>query len=425
MGTPLDLAIEKPVFRGHGLARHLGQVVLVPRGVPGERVRASVTRVDRGYLTACVDAVLETAPARRESPCPLFDHCGGCAYLHVRYEDQLRFKEAILRESLARAGAPWEGAVTLHPSPEDAWRTRASLHVGQDAEGELRLGLHEPSRHRVVDLVSCRQLTPELQRIQRALLEGLRAHPVRRRVRLVHICQAIGGSDAVAVLEGELTAADAASLRGLDAGVPWLTGLGALPVTGRFVGVSGSPYARNSVRGVELRSHALAFFQGNRYLVDELTATVRALVEPQGRVLDLYAGVGLFALALAPDSESVDAVEADALAVADARANAVTAGATNVRVRSGDVLETLSELPGSEGERVVLDPPRAGAGPKTVAAVVRRKPSIVVYVSCDPPTLGRDLAEFGRRGYRPVALHLFDLFPGTFHVETVAVLRAC
>jgi len=165
-----------------------------------------------------------------------------------------------------------------------------------------------------------------------------------------------------------------------------------------------------------------SFFQANRFLVDELAETVVDLVPPGGRVLDLYAGVGLFALPLARRADDVLAVEGNPFAADDAEANAREAGLPNVRVRRSDVLSALAACPAEPGERIVLDPPRTGAGRDVVSAIASRDPAVVVYVSCDPPTLGRDLKLFAAAGYRPERIEMFDLFPDTFHLEALARL---
>jgi 23S rRNA (uracil1939-C5)-methyltransferase len=149
----------------------------------------------------------------------------------------------------------------------------------------------------------------------------------------------------------------------------------------------------------------LSFFQGNRHLLGPLVERVRAWSAGDGPVLDLYAGVGLFALALAGGASDV-----------------VAAGLTNVRILRTGVEAALGVLPAARAERVVLDPPRAGAGPDVVRGIVARHPASVVYVSCDPPTLGRDLAQFAQAGYVVDRAAAFDLFPDTFHLETVVRL---
>jgi 23S rRNA (uracil1939-C5)-methyltransferase len=166
-----------------------------------------------------------------------------------------------------------------------------------------------------------------------------------------------------------------------------------------------------------------SFFQANRFLVEPLTRAVCGQVPPGGHVIDLYAGVGLFALPLARSADEVLAVEGNPWAARDAEANAEAAGLANLRVWRADVLEALSASPAEPAERIVLDPPRTGAGAEVVQAIVSRAPERVVYVSCDPPTLGRDLKLFQAAGYRPGHVELFDLFPDTLHLETVVALR--
>jgi 23S rRNA (uracil1939-C5)-methyltransferase len=176
------------------------------------------------------------------------------------------------------------------------------------------------------------------------------------------------------------------------------------------------------IGGAALRSHVLSFFQGNRHLVAELVDEVSRHVPGGEALIDLYGGVGLFALPLAGRFAEVVCVEGDPVAVTDARANARAVAADNVRVLAGDVVRVLGSLPQRAGERVIIDPPRAGAGPAVVDALTARRPLGVTYVSCDPPTLARDLARFVRQGYALQSVAALDLFPGTYHIETVAHL---
>jgi 23S rRNA (uracil1939-C5)-methyltransferase len=422
LGDVLELGIETPVSRGLGPARHEGQVVFVPRGLPGERVRARVEKVGRGFVRAGSEAVLQAARERREPPCPLFDRCGGCAYQHLDYAAQLRLKTDVLRESLARAGAAWDGDLDLLASPETGWRTRVRFHL-QETLGDWRLGLHEEGSHRVVDLDTCLQVSPSLLRATRALLAGLSAHPAwARRVETVALSESADGSALVAALAWQGDPADGAGLAALATDAPWLTGLGLETAEGRYVSLAGSPWVEADAAGLRYRSHVLSFFQGNRHLLGPLVERVRAWSEGDGPVLDLYAGVGLFALALAAGAPSVVAVEQDARSVEDAEANRERAGIENVRIMRTAVEAALGALPAAAGERVVLDPPRAGAGPEVVRGIVARRPASVVYVSCDPATLGRDLAQFAQGGYAVERAAVFDLFPDTFHLETVVRL---
>lgn len=426
-GDAVDVAIEKGVYRGRGLGRIDGRVVLVARALPGERVRARVVSVHAGYAEAEVVEVLEASADRREAPCAHAGECGGCAYQPLAPAAQLRLKEAILRESLARAGAPFEGDVVAASSPERAWRIRATLHFAVDGES-LRLGFRREGSRRVVPVASCLQLSDRMSAAAWAIRDALASRgPLHRALRELELFEAPDGSALVATLDTGLPAAQASSLEPVGRAAGALTGFGVRADDGRTRWLHGDPHVEATVLGQRLRAHASAFFQGNRFLLEPLAREVLSLVPNDGApALDLYAGVGLFALPLAARSRAaVTAVEGSAAAAEDARWNASRAGlAGRVRVVEDDVARALAGMPARRGEAVILDPPRTGAGPAVVEAIAARGPSSVVYVSCDPPTLGRDLARLVALGYRADAVRLFDLFPDTFHLETVVRLRA-
>jgi 23S rRNA (uracil1939-C5)-methyltransferase len=424
-GDHLEVVIEKGVYRGLGLARHQGQVVLVPRALPGDRLRVRVESVERGFLRARADGLLSPGAGRRSPPCPFADRCGGCSYQELDYGAQLGLKEAVLRESLARARVAWEGPIPLSGSPEEGWRTRASLHL--DSRGPaLLLGLHEEGTHQVVDLPRCLQLSDPMMRAARALLDALKAQPRRARaIQHVDLAESVDGRQLVMSLESGLDVKGAVALSGIAGAVPGLTGFGAMAGEGRgrrFIALHGDPHVHATVAGSGLRAHVRSFFQANRFLVEPLAAAVLELVPPGGTVLDLYAGVGLFALPLARRAERVRAAEVNPMAAEDARWNAEHAGLPGVEVHRGDVREALELWPAAAAERVVLDPPRTGAGAEVVRLVAGRRPAAIVYVSCDPATLARDLKLFEAEGYRPDVVRAFDLFPDTFHLETVVRL---
>jgi len=424
-GDVIEAVVEKGVYRGLGLARHEGQVVFIPHGLPGDRVRARVQSATSGYVTAAAEERLAPGPGRRPSPCPYFPPCGGCAYQELDYPAQLVLKEQILRESLARAGVAWEGEIPVSGSPEQAWRTRASFHFAEGPEG-ARLGLYVEGTHRVVDLPQCLQVSAAMNRTQRAIRASLAEQPRwARRVRGVELAESSDGERLVAALETAMAPAEAVNLAPLADLVPWLTGFGVVAGDGRqrrFHLLRGEPYVEHEVRALRLRSHVGSFFQGNRFLLAELVSTVVDLAPRGGTVLDLYAGVGLFALALAEGADAVTGVELNPIAVEDARHNAERAGLAHVRFDQGGAHEGLASRRVAPGERIILDPPRTGAGADLVQAIAGRRPAAVVYVSCDPPTLGRDLKTFAAEGYAPDAVRALDLFPDTFHLETVVRL---
>jgi 23S rRNA (uracil-5-)-methyltransferase RumA len=197
-----------------------------------------------------------------------------------------------------------------------------------------------------------------------------------------------------------------------------------IETTGRSMFVEGPEILHEEALGRGFEVTGSGFWQVHPGAADVLVSAVLEALGPQPgeRVLDLYAGVGLFAIALAGRAPSVRGVEIDPLAVEDAVHNAARAGAAHVRIETGDVRQGLASWRRQPGERVILDPPRTGAGAEVVRAVAGRKPETVVYVSCDPPTLGRDLRVFAAEGYRLDRLAGFDMFPDTHHLEAVAVL---
>jgi 23S rRNA (uracil1939-C5)-methyltransferase len=423
VGEVLDLRIEKAVYRGLGLARHEGQAVFVPRAFPGERLRGRVAIVEKGFVRARTEELLESSPSRRRPPCPHAERCGGCAYQELEYAAQLALKREIVAETLRRAGARFPEPAPIVPSPEEGWRTRATLHF-EAKDGELRLGFHEEGSHRVVDAEHCLQLGAAMREAAVGLKRALTLRPpLWPRLAGLHLAEG-GGAGLVGVLEARLPAGEVQGLASLREAASGLSGLGAeLSEGGRrsFVLLMGSPRLAHDVLGLRLTCHARSFFQANRFLVEPLAQSVLDLLPAEGPVLDLYAGVGLFALPLASRGREVRAVEIDETAADDARENARRLGIA-LRVERSDVREALAAIPAREGQSVVLDPPRTGAGLAVVELLAARKPPAIVYVSCDPATLGRDLAHFARHSYRTETLRLFDMFPDTFHVETVARL---
>ncbi len=424
-GELVELVIEKGVYRGRGLGRLGGRIVFVPRAHPGDRVRARVREVHAGWAEAELVEVLAAAPARRAAPCPHASLCGGCAYQELDPAEQLRVKESVLRESLARAGVPHDGDIAIHASPEQGWRMRAGLHFEVARNGSLLLGLRQEGSRRVVDVRSCLQLSSRMNEAARALRAALAGRTALvRQLRGLDLLESPEGDALVASLETTLRPHDARGLVELGRDSPLLTGLG-VRCGERLLWLHGAPHVEARVLGLTLRTHVQSFFQGNRYLLETLAREVCDLVPREGGpILDLYSGVGLFALPLAArDQGDVIAVELGRRAADDARANAERAGLARVRVVTEDVARALSALPRAPGERILLDPPRTGAGPEVVDLLVDREPSSIVYVSCDPPTLGRDLARLAASGYRADRMALFDLFPDTFHMETVVRLR--
>jgi 23S rRNA (uracil1939-C5)-methyltransferase len=382
-----DVQIDKWVYGGEGLARIDGRVVLVPAVLPGE-----TARIDAGDdVHAQLLEVLAPAPERVAPPCPLFTICGGCHYQHAPYEFQLARKVEILREQLQRVGKiKFEGEIGVLSGPPLGYRNRAQFRVAKGKIGYLAARSHE-----LVPVEGeCPISSPRLNQALAEMRERLSDPRFPRFVQSLEIFT--NESDVqINVIEAEH------------------------PVARRFYDWCESKQAIDyqTTFGV-FRVSSRSFFQVNRFLVEKL---VEAALPQEGgeSALDLYAGVGLFALPMARRFRSVTAVESGSSAAHDLAFNASRAE-LDVKMEQARVEDHLARLQVTP-EFVLADPPRAGLGKAVVGHLLRLAPPRITIVSCDPATLARDLA--GLTGYQIDSLTLVDLFPQTYHLETVARLR--
>ena len=383
------------MYGGDGLARLDGRVVLAPYVLPGERIRARAEQEKPGLVRARALEVLAPAVERVTAPCAVFGRCGGCHYQHAPYEYQLAAKRAILVEELRRLGK-------IEPPPEIAvvagepwgYRNRAQLHVERG-----RLGYWEARSHKLCAIDECPIASPKVNETIRALRGMLRDRRWPRFLRSLEIF-----TDEQQVQLTVIETDQPVARRFFDWCAETISGLveGALDYGGQW------------------RVSGKSFFQVNRFLVERL---VEAAVEGAAgeTALDLYAGVGLFSLALARSFRQVTAAESGSGAVRDLRFNAERAALANVQAEqrtAEEYLENLERAP----DFVLLDPPRAGLGKEVVRRLGELRPPRVTIVACDPATLARDLAGLTAAGYRVEQMALVDLFPQTYHLETVVRL---
>ena len=408
-GDNLSLTIEKPVAGGRMLARLDGRIILVSGAIPGERVRARVERVTKGVVYAAAAAIDE--PSRDRRPAAGDPLCGGCLYAHVAYPRQLDLKARVVEDAFARVGQlALPGPVQVVASPEQGYRMRARLHVRGSQIGFFREGTHE-----ICDVLQTGQLLPatcdaldRLDAARRSL--GLEA------VREIELAENLDASARVVYLDGQ-GPIDARQLDLLGA-TQGLTGVAAAD------GVCGDAYLIDVLTvgngpPVSIRRHVLAFFQGNRYLLEALVAHVMGQLAPAERVVDLYAGVGVFSIAAAACGARVTAVEGDTVAAADLRVNAAAVGDGVVAIHQ-PVEEFLRGA--SVGvHTIIVDPPRTGLSREALEGLASLDARRIVYVSCDVATLARDTRRLVDGGYTLARIDAFDLFPNTPHVETVAV----
>lgn len=421
-GTELVLTVEKPAAGGRMIARHEGQIVLVGGTLPGEVVRARVERVGRGVAYAATAEVLEASADRR--PVIADPACGGNAYAHITYNRQLALKSAVIADAFGRIGRlPLSTPVTVAPSPGQGYRMRARLHVRAGAIGFFREGTHD-----LCDPALSGQLLPETSDLLARLSSRMRGERVDA-VSSIELAENIVASERALHLELDQPL-DRATFARLfedpaitgvsvsEAGRPEAITLGGDPSVADTLEVA---HVRDGVATVTLRHHARAFFQANRYLLPRLVSRVLALV-PAGPVLDLYAGVGLFAVALAAAGrDSVLAVEGDRTSAADLRENARPFGDA-LRTFLMPVERFLERGRPQALTTLILDPPRTGMSREAVAGAIALGAPRIVFVSCDVATLARDARRLIDAGYGLESLEAFDLFPNTAHVEALAVL---
>ncbi|HKW99801.1 MAG TPA: class I SAM-dependent RNA methyltransferase [Bryobacteraceae bacterium] len=395
--TNFEVTIEKLVYGGDGLARLDGEVVLTPFVLPGERALVEAIAQKPGLVRARLAGVIEAAAERAAPPCPYFGRCGGCHYQHANYEAQLALKRSILAETIERVGkfAPPVEIRTIAAEPW-SYRNRVQLHLRG-----VEIGYLEARSNRLCATDRCPISSPRINQAIATIREMLKD---RRWPRFVRSLELFTNEDQLQlnVLETDRPVGRRFFEWCAEKMPDLVPGALDYPAAGAVYRVSGG-----------------SFFQVNRFLSGQLVEA--GLERAQGETaLDLYAGVGLFSLPLARRIGKVVAVETSAGAVRDLRFNAERAGVT-VEAEQNNVDAFLTSLTLAP-DFVLADPPRAGLGKTAVAQLARLSPARITIVACDPATLARDLAGLIAAGYAIETMILIDLFPQTFHIETVAHL---
>lgn len=418
VGQTIELGIDRLGYGGYAIGRHEGLAVFVPFAAPGDRLRVEVTEVEKRHVRARIAAILQPGPGRVEPRCRHFGDCGGCQFQHVDYGTQLAAKADFVRDALVRTGGfDWPAAIAVHHGEPWGYRARTQLKLqapsglrsdashlrlpkkqrkaaqareaatADDAHTPQppRLGFHRAFTHDVLDVQQCPVLAPELE----SGLPAVRAAVASLRKR--DWPYQIDGASGVA-------------------GASWAPDLPGMK----------KDLVEHEVHGFRYLIEPESFFQGNRHLVDGLVAG--ALGAERGELaFDLYAGVGLFSLPLSRRFARVVAVEDERRAATLGRVNVKTnrcEKVTYLRATTEQFLRDNQERP----DLVLMDPPRLGARPAIPLLLQLAAPRLV-YVSCDPQTLARDLRQLADGGYELEQVEAYDMFPQTFHVECVARLR--
>jgi 23S rRNA (uracil1939-C5)-methyltransferase len=414
--------IEKPIYGGAFLARVEGKAVFVPLTLPGEQARVRIVEDKRGYATAEAEEIVQAATERVTPACPHFSVCGGCQYQHADYAAQLIFKKAILRETLERGGVrvPEEIAVLA----AEPWAYRNRIRLGFNAEGNV--GYRGRRSHDVIEIAECPIAAPVLVDAALGAADLFRKFGrISRPVELTLFCNATGD-----FLLASIFTAGAARVpltdyfSALMQEVRTIRGVELVELhpgqQPRRIAQAGTASLTYRAAGFGYRVDHGAFFQVNRWLVDQLVDCVTD--GRQGELAwDLFAGVGLFARRLAEQFKHVIAVESAPAAIAALANNLSGTNATAINATALDFLRGArnDKRPGL----IVVDPPRTGLGGETTELLSQTRAPALAYVSCDPATLARDLQLLLKAGYKIEKITLADLFPQTFHLETVVALR--
>jgi 23S rRNA (uracil1939-C5)-methyltransferase len=415
----MQVEIEKLTFGGAGIARAQGKAIFVRGGLPGEVLKIKITKEKGSYAEAEIEEILRPSPERTEPLCPVFGECGGCQWQHLIYSSQLKSKETILKETLQRIG----GLNNIETQPivpsqkEYGYRNRITLSTWFQKNG-YRVGYHEGKSRRRVEIEGCPITTKPIAEAISSLSKSLSSisaplYPLRK----IHLSS-----------EESIAHLSLVPIRDYDPKrVNSLCKHLKKPRETESVSVAGEGEKEFEFTLFELKfySSPSVFIQSNRGINEQLVRTVVEWANLKGheRVLDLYCGIGNFSLYLAKGAKNVIGVDISLKAVNLAKKSAEANSIRNVTFdpSPSELFIEESVRRGDKFDLLILDPPREGAK-EILKGISELSPEKIIYISCDPPTLARDLKTLTGLGYSVVKIRPFDMFPQTYHIESVALL---
>jgi 23S rRNA (uracil1939-C5)-methyltransferase len=424
----VQITIEKLVYGGDGLGRlpadehGTGKTVFVPFAIDAEHIEAEIVEQKPGFARARLEAVLQPSLDRVEPGCPYFSQCGGCHYQHANYARQLKIKSAILLETLRRtAKVELPCDLQVHRSPEWNYRNRTRLKV--QGTPQFALGYYKFRSHELLPIEQCPISSPLINRAIEQIWAAGRTGAISAEIREIELfSDHVDEQLLVEVYCEPRTSKTGAQKIAETVGQVLSSAIGVAVfefptsqlIEPKQLASFGEPALVYETKSARYRVSTGAFFQVNRFLIDELIAVVTGAASGK-LALDLYAGVGLFATVLAKSFAQVIAVESSQTSVADLRHNAPA----EVKAVLATTEQYLGQASGLRPDLTVVDPPRGGLGEAVVRSLAKLNVPKITYVSCDPSTLARDLKMMNDLGYRIEQAHLIDIFPQTFHIESV------
>jgi 23S rRNA (uracil1939-C5)-methyltransferase len=422
-----NLEITTLVHGGRGLGRHNNKAIFVPMTAPGDFVTCRITRSKKSFAEADLVEVTKPATVRRCPPCPYYGQCGGCQWQHLPYAKQLYWKEKSFADQLIRNGLARQGSIQpIMPSDEEwHYRNRVQFKCRMARQG-LTMGFFRHGSHDVVDIDHCMLLTPRIQAVYDLLRTELpdSAHP-----------ESVSGADVAAGDDGKVRIVLHVSADARDDMKTWLYGFArrhqvCACLQSGHINTLEAVYGETSLTvSVDHPEMTLAYGPGgfaqvnsglNRTMVNAAIAAFA--LQGTERVLDLFCGMGNFSLPVARRAKQVYGVEDYAPSIEYARRNALANQLANVTFQVGDAAACAARLQPGDIDLVILDPPRSGSS-AAIKEIVRLRPEQILYISCDPATLARDLKPLLQDGYLVVSARTYDLFPQSWHIESMTLLR--
>jgi 23S rRNA (uracil1939-C5)-methyltransferase len=392
-GEVIEVTTERLIYGGEAIARHQGLAVFIPGAAPDEHLRVRLVEKKKNFARAIIVEILKPSPSRRSAPCKYFGECGGCQLQHLNYPTQLREKARFVRDALKRIGGiDWQEEIEVRSASEFGYRSRAQVKVALDEQERLKIGYNKAHSHEVCDVDSCPILLPVLNESL-----GKARGELHKRSAMFneHLGEIEFASDGIRVVTEP-----------------------------QFYDFS-TDELRREIAGITYHFSPTVFFQVNDLLLDEFVKEATQN-ESGDLAIDLYAGVGLFSLQLARRFTTVIGIETYSESVDFAIKNQIINQMTNVSFYHEPAAMWLKEFiqktPGLRPDLILLDPPRAGAA-EALECITVCNPSRINYVACDPTTLARDLKRLLAAGYHLKRLVAFDLFPQTYHIESIAFLE--